>query len=158
MRASSPGRPQAVALRHRWHGGVEASALAAERAAGRWRTTGRRQQLRRVNGDQTAVRWLLQRHVILYNPAELLALPERRLPAQVFSEAETRRVLQSLDAGTPPGLRNRAILELLWSSGIRRSELAGLLLSDVDFTRGVSSTCRRGKGGKDRVVPVGRAA
>ncbi|WP_240153375.1 tyrosine-type recombinase/integrase, partial [Erwinia amylovora] len=62
---------------------------------------------------------------------------ERRLPAQVFSEAETRRVLQSLDAGTPPGLRNRAILELLWSTGIRRTELANLLLSDVDAVRGV---------------------
>ncbi|MCT2385935.1 site-specific tyrosine recombinase XerC [Erwinia pyrifoliae] len=105
------------------------------------------------------LRWLLQRHHILYNPAELLALPkeERRLPAQVFSEAETRRVLQSLDAGTPPGLRNRAILELLWSTGIRRTELANLLLSDVDAVRGVVNV-RRGKGGKDRVVPVGNAA
>ncbi|UWS28313.1 site-specific tyrosine recombinase XerC [Erwinia pyrifoliae] len=105
------------------------------------------------------LRWLLQRHHILYNPAELLALPkeERRLPAQVFSEAETRRVLQSLDAGTPPGLRNRAILELLWSTGIRRTELANLLLSDVDAVRGVVNV-RRGKGGRDRVVPVGHTA
>ncbi|UXK12774.1 site-specific tyrosine recombinase XerC [Erwinia pyrifoliae] len=131
------------------------------------------QSYRRADGRQLAVngqrhllsairmllRWLLQRHHILYNPAELLALPkeERRLPAQVFSEAETRRVLQSLDAGTPPGLRNRAILELLWSTGIRRSELANLLLSDVDAVRGVVNV-RRGKGGRDRVVPVGHTA
>lgn len=131
------------------------------------------QSYRRADGRQLAVngqrhllsairmllRWLLQRHHILYNPAELLALPkeERRLPAQVFSEEETRRVLQSLDAGTPPGLRNRAILELLWSTGIRRTELANLLLSDVDVVRGVVNV-RRGKGGRDRVVPVGHTA
>ncbi|WP_168386371.1 site-specific tyrosine recombinase XerC [Erwinia amylovora] len=116
-------------------------------------------QLHLLSAIRMLLRWLLQRHHILYNPAELLAMPkeERRLPAQVFSEAETRRVLQSLDAGTPPGLRNRAILELLWSTGIRRTELANLLLSDVDAVRGVVNV-RRGKGGRDRVVPVGHTA
>ncbi|MXE70829.1 tyrosine-type recombinase/integrase, partial [Escherichia coli] len=90
----------------------------------------------------------------LYSPAEMLTLPkeEKRLPAQVFSEQETRQVLQSLDTEKPLGLRNRAILEVLWSTGIRRMEVANLMLSDVDFTRGVVNV-RQGKGKKDRVVP-----
>ncbi|KJV44123.1 recombinase XerD [Pantoea sp. BL1] len=116
-------------------------------------------QLSRLCAVRSFYRWLLKRHVILYNPAEQLELPkeEKRLPAQVFSEQETRTVLQSLDTGTPLGLRNRALLEILWSTGIRRMEAASLMLCDVDFTRGVVNV-RQGKGKKDRVVPVGRAA
>lgn len=116
-------------------------------------------QLNRLSAIKNFFRWLLKRHVILYNPADLLELPkgESHLPAQVFSEQETRQVLQSLDTGTPLGLRNRAILEVFWSTGIRRMELANLLLRDVDFTRGVVNV-RQGKGRKDRVVPVGHEA
>jgi integrase/recombinase XerD len=113
----------------------------------------------RLSVIRSFFRWLLKRHVILYNPAEQIELPkeEKRLPAQVFSEQETRQVLQSLDTETPLGLRNRAILEVFWSTGIRRMELANLMLCDVDFTRGVVNV-RQGKGRKDRVVPVGHAA
>ncbi|WP_047683620.1 site-specific integrase, partial [Xenorhabdus sp. NBAII XenSa04] len=73
-------------------------------------------------------RWLLQRHHILYNPAEQLVLPkeEKRLPAQILSERETTQVLDSLDDQSLLGLRNRVILEILWSSGIRRMELRQL--------------------------------
>ncbi|EOF5965434.1 site-specific tyrosine recombinase XerC [Salmonella enterica] len=116
-------------------------------------------QLNRLSAIRNCWRWLLKRHVILYNPADLLELPkgESRLPAQVFSEGETRQVLQSLDVQTPLGLRNRAILEMFWSTGIRRMELANLRLCDVDITRGVVNV-RQGKGRKDRVVPVGGEA
>nr|CAC9150260.1 Tyrosine recombinase XerC [Escherichia coli] len=97
-------------------------------------------QLNRLSTVKNFYRWLLQRHVILYSPAEMLTLPKeekKRLPAQVFSEQETRQVLGSLDTEKPLGLRNRAILEVLWSTGIRRMEVANLMLSDVDFKRGV---------------------
>ncbi|WP_410738918.1 site-specific tyrosine recombinase XerC [Citrobacter sedlakii] len=116
-------------------------------------------QLNRLSAVRNFYRWLLKRHVILYNPAEQIELPkeEKRLPAQVFSEQETRTVLQSLDTEKPLGLRNRAILEILWSTGIRRMEVANLMLGDVDFTRGVVNV-RQGKGKKDRVVPVGHVA
>ncbi|MCV5126830.1 tyrosine-type recombinase/integrase, partial [Escherichia coli] len=95
--------------------------------------------LSRLSAVKNFFRWLLKRHVILYSPAEMLTLPkeEKRLPAQVFSEDETRQVLQSLDINTPVGLRNRVILEVLWSTGIRRMELANLMLWDVDTRRGV---------------------
>ncbi|MBD2802823.1 site-specific tyrosine recombinase XerC [Xenorhabdus sp. M] len=104
-------------------------------------------------------RWLLKRHHILYNPAELLTLPkeEKRLPAQVLNEAETEAVLMSIDIQTPLGLRDRAMLEVLWSTGIRRSELIHLKLDEVDSGRGVI-VVRQGKGRKDRVVPIGERA
>ncbi|EDX5692927.1 site-specific tyrosine recombinase XerC [Salmonella enterica] len=116
-------------------------------------------QLNRLSAIRNFWRWLLKRHVILYNPADVLELPkgESRLPAQVFSEGETRQVLQSIDVQTPLGLRNRAILEMFWSTGIRRMELANLRLCDVDVARGVVNV-RQGKGKKDRVAPVGHEA
>ena len=61
------------------------------------------------------------------------------------------------DVSLPEGLRDRAMLELLYSTGLRRAELAGLLLFDVDATRGTVFV-REGKGRKDRVVPVGERA
>ncbi|OCQ54674.1 Tyrosine recombinase XerD [Photorhabdus australis subsp. thailandensis] len=87
----------------------------------------------------------------------MLPRRDKRLPAQVLSEDETQTVLQAIDINRPTGLRNRAILEVLWSSGIRRMELSNLRLSDIDFGRGVLLV-RQGKGRKDRVVPIGEQA
>ncbi|GKW22329.1 tyrosine recombinase XerD [Pectobacterium araliae] len=127
------------------------------KADGKPLTTG--SQLSRLSAIRLLWRWLLQRHVILYNPADMLALPkeERRLPAQVLSAEETGNVLAAVASGTVIGLRNRAILEVLWSTGIRRMEAANLLLGDIDLYRGVI-VVRQGKGHKDRVVPVGERA
>lgn len=104
-------------------------------------------------------RWLLQRHHILYNPAEQLVLPkeEKRLPSQIMSERETAQVLDSLDDPSVLGLRNRVMLEILWSSGIRRGELRQLRQGDIDFERG-AVVVNQGKGHKDRVVPIGERA
>ncbi|TYL40776.1 site-specific tyrosine recombinase XerC [Dickeya sp. ws52] len=116
-------------------------------------------QLGRLTAIRMLFRWLLTRHVILYNPADMLTLPkeEKRLPAQVLSVEETGGVLQSVESGTVLGLRNRVILEVLWSSGIRRAEAVNLMLSDIDLSRGVM-VVRQGKGNKDRVVPLGERA
>lgn len=116
-------------------------------------------QLNRLSAIKMLMRWLLKRHVILYNPADMLTLPkaEKRLPAQVLSVEETENVLAVVDSHTITGLRNRVILEVLWSTGIRRMELGNLLLHDVDLSRGVM-VVRQGKGGRDRVVPVGDRA
>ncbi|PHM35994.1 integrase/recombinase [Xenorhabdus mauleonii] len=104
-------------------------------------------------------RWLLQRHHLLYNPTEQLVLPkeEKRLPAQILSERETVQVLDSLEDGSVLGLRNRVMLEVLWSSGIRRMELRQLKQGDIDVERG-AVVIRQGKGNKDRVVPIGARA
>ncbi|OTA14082.1 integrase/recombinase [Xenorhabdus vietnamensis] len=121
-----------------------------------YRNNGQRE---RLNALRLWFRALLHRHQILYNPADQLVLPkkEKRLPAQVMNVAEIGQVLDSLDCGTLHGFRNRVMLEVLWSSGIRRMELANLHLGDIDSGRGVLCV-RQGKGQKDRVVPIGRRA
>jgi len=69
---------------------------------------------------------------------------------------EVDRLLAQPDARTPPGARDRAMLELLYASGLRVSELVGLPLTAGDAQRGIVRV--RGKGGKERVVPVGERA
>ncbi|RAX06920.1 site-specific tyrosine recombinase XerC [Photorhabdus bodei] len=103
--------------------------------------------------------WLTKRQHLLYNPARELELPrpERRLPWGMLSEQETRRVLSLTDDNNPLSVRDRAVMETLWSSGIRRSEVQRLQVSDVDFERGMLFV-RLGKGRKDRVVPFGESA
>jgi integrase/recombinase XerD len=104
-------------------------------------------------------RWLTRQDVILHNPASELELPrpEKRLPQQALSLAEIERLLSVPNVADPLGLRDRAILELFYSTGLRRAELCRLEMADVGAERHVV-TVRRGKGKKDRVVPVGERA
>ena len=104
-------------------------------------------------------KWLAKHNVLPSNPASELELPrlERRLPRAVLSIAEAERVLAVPDVDDPLGLRDRAILETLYSTGMRRKELAGLRLYDFDPERG-TMLIRLGKGHKDRMVPVGQRA
>jgi integrase/recombinase XerD len=73
-----------------------------------------------------------------------------------LSEEELDDLLGGPDVGTAQGLRDRAILELIYATGLRVSEAVGLTLADLDLERGII-TCR-GKGSKQRFVPVGRSA
>src|SRR6185295_6177884 len=88
-----------------------------------------------------------------------LELPraEKRLPRAVLSAAETERVLSVPNVGDAIGLRDRALLETLYSTGVRRLEVIGLRVDDVDFDRGTLFV-RQGKGRKDRMLPVGERA
>jgi site-specific recombinase XerD len=94
---------------------------------------------------------------ILLNPTADVRLPkwERRLPKRILKPSEVRRLLNAPDQ-TPKGLRDRAMMELFYSSGIRREEMARLAVQDVDIKNGFVRV--RGKGGKDRVVPIGQSA
>jgi site-specific recombinase XerD len=85
-----------------------------------------------------------------------LELPkeEHRLPANYLSEIEVELLLNQTDVKTPLGIRDRAILETLYSSAIRRNELLNLSIYDVDRNRRLL-TIRQGKGKRDRVVPIG---
>lgn len=83
------------------------------------------------------------------------ARPWRRLPA-VLSVEEVSRLLAVESPATDQGVRDRAMLELLYASGLRVSELVGVRLADLDLTVGVVRV--RGKGDKERLVPVGEAA
>lgn len=104
-------------------------------------------------------RWLARNNYVLYNPASDLVLPRRLngLPKEILSEQEVERVINQADVGTPLGLRDRAILETLYSTGMRRMELVALRIYDVDHDRG-TVLIRRGKGGKARMVPIGERA
>lgn len=104
-------------------------------------------------------KWLARENHLLYNPAADLETPRppRQLPKHLFSVAQIETILNQPDVSTPMGLRNRAILETLYSTGIRRSELIRLKLYDVDLERG-SLMVRQGKGRKDRLVPLGERA
>jgi integrase/recombinase XerD len=104
-------------------------------------------------------KWLARENHILSNPASELELPrpERRLPAVVLTADEAETVLAVPDVTGPLGLRDRAMLELLYATAIRRSELVALALFDVDYAR-ATLIVRQGKGNKDRVVPLGERA
>jgi integrase/recombinase XerD len=104
-------------------------------------------------------RWLTRRDVILHNPASELELPrpEKRLPQEVLTQTQVQQLLAVPDVTDPLGVRDRAMLELFYSTGIRRSELCRLELPDVNPERRTLHV-RLGKGKKDRVVPVGARA
>ena len=104
-------------------------------------------------------KWLCRQNILLSNPASDLVLPrlEKRLPKHVLSMKEVETVLNVPDVTTAQGVRDRAILEVLYSTGIRRSELAHLQLYDLDTERGTLMV-RLGKGKKDRMVPIGERA
>jgi integrase/recombinase XerD len=78
------------------------------------------------------------------------------LPTSVLTHAQVRQLIRKIDTGTPNGIRDRAAIELLYSSGIRVGELEGLALTDLDLERGVARVI--GKGRKERFVPVGKTA
>lgn len=111
----------------------------------------------------TAVRmfcvWAVRTRRITVDPALRLERPRlpRRLPRAVLSVGEVERVLARPDLSTRGGVRDRAILEVLYSTGIRRMELVGLTLRDLDAERGLLFV-REGKGRKDRWVPIGERA
>jgi len=108
---------------------------------------------------RTFCRWLARQRLVLYDPAAELEMPRQgvSLPRAVLSREETERILAVPDAGTVLGLRDRAILETFYSTAIRRSELARLGMCDLDLGRGVLAV-RRGKGNRDRFVPLGERA
>lgn len=99
-------------------------------------------------------RWLHRGGHILHDPGERIPLPkeERKLP-RVPSESEMKRLIESPDVSTALGLRDRALMETLYATGIRHRECWKLNLYDVHL-RARRLMVRRGKGGKDRIVPM----
>jgi integrase/recombinase XerD len=104
-------------------------------------------------------RWLTRAGEIPANPAADMELPRKikRLPRVVLTAAEAERVMASVDLGSALGLRDRAMLEVLYATGMRRHEIAGLELGDIEAERCVV-LIREGKGGKDRLLPLGERA
>jgi integrase/recombinase XerD len=116
-------------------------------------------QGKRLISVRAFFQWMARQHHLLYNPASELELPrqQQRLPRHILSIAEVEQVLNACDTTDPLGLRDRAMLETLYSTGMRRAEITGLRVDDVDLNRGTVFV-RLGKGAKDRVVPIGERA
>lgn len=118
-----------------------------------------RSQRGRLEALQGFTAWLERGGQIADDPAADVLLPRapRDRPRLLLTSAQVSRLLAQPDTGTPVGVRDRALLEVLYSTGIRRAELAGLRLADVQPRSGaVHVVC--GKGKKDRVVPIGARA
>jgi len=112
---------------------------------------------RKVAALRSFYRYLLRQGQVKLNPAELICLPrpERYIPVVVSVD----EILALMGVNFPPdaaGLRDKAIIELFYSTGIRLSELTGLMLEDIDSAAGLIKV--RGKGRKERIVPVGAPA
>jgi integrase/recombinase XerD len=103
-------------------------------------------------------RWMTRQNFILHNPASELELPRlgRSLPKNIFSAVEVERIMTLCEIEEPIGLRDRALLEVLYSTGIRRLETIQLKLYDLSLDRGLILV--HGKGKKDRYVPIGERA
>ncbi len=111
---------------------------------------------RRLAAVRSFGRYLRREELIERDPGALMVTPkqDRKLPAHL-DEQEMERMLEAPDGTTPLGRRDRAILELLYASGLRLSELVGLGLEDIDLSSRLVRVL--GKGGKERIVPFNRA-
>ena len=116
-------------------------------------------QGQRLSAIKALFKWLVKQNHILYNPASDLELPRvhKRLPQHTLTHEEVGRILNQTSLHGELGIRDRAIIETLYSTGIRRNELVYLKLYDVD-TRNGTLMVREGKGKKDRMVPLGQRA
>ena len=112
---------------------------------------------RKVATLRTFFRFMCREGVLENNPAMLVTSPrvERTLPTHLNIQ-DMIRFIETPEPETVLGTRDRAILELLYASGVRVSELVGLNLTDIDFTR--MSLRVKGKGRKERIVPFGNHA
>jgi integrase/recombinase XerD len=116
-------------------------------------------RIARLQGLKRFFEHLETTDAILVNPCLGLTLPRvgRRLPRVVLSREEARRILDEPNTQTHVGIRDRAMLEMFYSTGIRREEMVQLTVHDVDIKNGFVRV-NHGKGGKDRVVPMGEKA
>ncbi len=114
-------------------------------------------QARMISGLRAFYKYLLLEEVISKDPTQFLELPRlaRKLP-EVLSVDEIDKMIEGIDMTKPMGHRDKAILETLYSCGLRVSELTGLLISEIYF----NDECIKvtGKGNKERLVPIGKLA
>jgi integrase/recombinase XerC len=112
---------------------------------------------RRISSLRSLYKFLLREEMILDNPFSLISIPkiEKRLP-EFFYEEELEHLFKSCETKTPMGQRNKALLEVLYATGIRVSECCQIRLKDLDFS--LSTILVHGKGSRDRYVPFGQFA
>jgi integrase/recombinase XerD len=116
-------------------------------------------QLGRIAPVRSYFKWLAKQKLIAANPAQDIDLPRReiRLPPVVLTPSQAESILAQPDTRTRLGIRDRTMMELLYSTGMRRMELASLTLHSISLER-ATVMIRKGKGNKDRVVQLGKRA
>ena len=114
-------------------------------------------QSRMLSGIKSFYAFLEYEEILLENPAELIDSPRlgRKLP-DVLNIFEIEKIFEAIDQSKPEGGRNRAMLEVLYSSGLRVSELVNLKMNQIYFDIGFLRII--GKGNKERLVPIGKSA
>jgi len=114
-------------------------------------------QARIISGIKAFYKYCLQEQISISNPTELLEAPKlgKHLP-DTLSFQEIEQIIASLDLSTPEGTRNKAMIETLYSCGLRVSELVNLKLSCLFFDVGYIRVT--GKGDKERLIPIGSSA
>ena len=113
-----------------------------------------RTQAQRMGVIKGFTRYLKEKDYLVCDPGKSIKLPKKpkRLPKLILAPQEVKKLLQSPDIRTNQGYRDRIILELLYDTAIRRAEVAGIKLHDLDLDAGYIRIT--GKGDKDRVVPL----
>lgn len=114
-------------------------------------------QSRIISGIKGFYKYLLLENLIEQNPTELLESPKmsRKLP-DTLSVDEIISLIEAIDLSKPEGMRNKAILETMYSCGLRVSEAINIKISDLHFATGFIKVT--GKGNKERLIPIGRDA
>jgi integrase/recombinase XerD len=116
-----------------------------------------RSQARIISGVKSFFKYCLMENIITDDPSQLLESPRlgRKLP-DTLSVEDINQLIAAIDLSKPEGVRNKAMLETLYSCGLRVSELVGLLLSNLHLEIGFVKVT--GKGDKERLVPIGSVA
>ncbi len=116
-------------------------------------------QNRMLSAAKNFTRFLKDNDYIVSDPGRNVAYAKepKRLPRGVLTPTEARKIIHAPDVKTAIGYRDRTIMEVLYSSAIRKDELNNLTLADVDYNDGFLRIIE-GKGKKDRIVPIGRIA
>lgn len=116
-------------------------------------------QCNRVTALKQFFKWLTRQNHIASNPASELMMPRReeRLPKVIFTREEAEAVIGQADITMPCGIRDRAMMEVLYSTGMRRAELMRLQVGSISANLG-TVMIRQGKGRRDRMIPIGDRA
>ncbi len=113
----------------------------------------------RLQAVKRLFEYLVSCRLLLLNPAERLVMPktDKTLPKNILSKEEVKTLLAGPNTGIKTGIRDRAVIEVLYSSGLRLNECVNLKVYDIDYDSG-HVRVDNGKGRKDRILPLGKKA
>ena len=158
MERKRPGKRKAAEQRNETEPKTagEAPAAAPEEPAAAGGRLSTATQHARLSALRSFFGFLAREGKLLLDPAASLVLPKKRrsLPRSLVTPKEALKLVESIETKTPMGHRDRAVVEVLYATGIRNAELRGLTLTDFDAEAGTLFV-RAGKGGKDRMLPLG---